>query len=204
MMGGTVMGFIGGLLYWWPKMTGKMHDETKAKIAWFLVFVGFNVTFGSQFIMGSRGMPRRYYDYLPQFEAFHKASTIGSWILGLGLFLTGYVLLEALWKGKKAPPNPWGSASLEWQTATPPVLSNFKKQPVVTRGPYDYHLATADELFDGFPEEEDSDAHSSPKNLSPGRKEKGVSHEEKPLKSGSAKAEAEEEKKDADEEEGED
>ena len=153
MMGGTVMGFLGGLFYWWPKMCGKMYNEGQAKVSWVLVFVGFNITFMSQFIMGSRGMPRRYYDYLPEFEPFHKASTIGSWILAAGLFFTGYILLTALIKGKKAPPNPWGSAGLEWQSESPPVLSNFAKTPIVTRGPYDYHLATAGELFDGFPEE---------------------------------------------------
>jgi cytochrome c oxidase subunit 1 len=146
MMGGTVMGFLGGLFYWWPKMTGKMHSEKWAKIGWAFVFVGFNVTFISQFIMGSRGMPRRYYDYLPQFEPFHRASTIGSWILGTGLFISGAVLLHAIFAGKKAPKNPWGSAALEWQTESPPVLANFKETPVITRGPYDYHLATPEEL----------------------------------------------------------
>jgi len=150
MMGGTVIAFLGGLLYWWPKMTGKMHDEKKAKIGFAFVFVGFNLTFMSQFIMGSRGMPRRYYDYLPQFEPFHKASTIGSWILAIGLFTTAYTLLEALWKGKKAPRNPWGSASYEWMTDTPPVVANFRSPPVITRGPYDYHLATPEELSTGF------------------------------------------------------
>jgi cytochrome c oxidase subunit I len=150
MMGGTVIAFLGGLLYWWPKMTGKMHDERKAKIGFVFVFIGFNLTFFSQFIMGSRGMPRRYYDYLPQFEPFHKASTIGSWILATGLFLTAYTLLEALWKGKKAPRNPWGAASYEWLTETPPVVANFRTPPVITRGPYDYHLATPEELYTGY------------------------------------------------------
>ena len=152
MMGGTVIAFLGGLLYWWPKMTGKMHDEVKAKIGFCFVFVGFNLTFMSQFIMGSRGMPRRYYDYLPQFEPFHKASTIGSWILAVGLFTTAYTLLEALWKGKKAPRNPWGSASYEWMTETPPVVTNFRTPPIITRGPYDYHLATPEELATGWDE----------------------------------------------------
>jgi cytochrome c oxidase subunit I len=154
MMGGTVIGFLGGLLYWWPKMTGKMHDEFKAKVGFVFVFIGFNVTFMSQFIMGSRGMPRRYYDYLPQYEPFHRASTIGSWILGVGLFLTAYTLLEALWKGKKAPRNPWGSAGYEWMTDTPPCLANFHTTPIITRGPYDYHLATPEELATGWDEVE--------------------------------------------------
>ena len=107
-----------------------------------------------QFIMGSRGMPRRYYDYLPQFEPFHRASTIGSWILATGLFLTAYTLLEALWKGKKAPRNPWGSAGYEWMTDTPPCVANFHSTPVITRGPYDYHLATPEELATGWDEVE--------------------------------------------------
>ncbi len=154
MMGGTVMGFLAGMFYWWPKMTGKLYNETPAKVGWFLVFVGFNVTFIAQFIMGSRGMPRRYYDYLPQFEPFHKASTIGSWILGLGLIIEAVTLLSSLKNGKKSPPNPWGSAGYEWQTATPPLLFNFKEIPVRTRGPYDYHLATPEDLYDGFPEGE--------------------------------------------------
>jgi cytochrome c oxidase subunit I len=152
MMGGTVIAFLGGLLYWWPKMTGKMHDERKAKIGFGFVFFGFNLTFMSQFIMGSRGMPRRYYDYLPQFEPFHRASTIGSWFLATGLFITAYTLLEALWKGKKAPRNPWGSASYEWMTDSPPCVANYHSPPVITRGPYDYHLATPEELATGWDE----------------------------------------------------
>ncbi len=154
MMGGTVIGFLGGLLYWWPKMTGKMHDERKAKVGFWFVFIGFNTTFFPQFIMGSRGMPRRYYDYLPQYEPFHKASTIGAFILATGLFITAYTLLEALWAGKKAPRNPWGSAGYEWMTETPVVLANFRNPPVITRGPYDYHLATPEELATGWDEVE--------------------------------------------------
>jgi cytochrome c oxidase subunit 1 len=150
MMGGTVIAFLGGLLYWWPKMTGKMHDEFKAKIGFGFVFVGFNTVFIPQFIMGSRGMPRRYYDYLPQYQPFHQISTVGSWILATGLFLTAYTLLEALWRGKPASRNPWGSAGYEWLTDTPPCLANFHETPVFTRGPYDYHLATPEELDTGF------------------------------------------------------
>ncbi len=146
MVGGTVMGFIGGLHYWWPKFTGKLYNEKLARFAWFFVFIGFNVTFMSQFIMGSRGMPRRYYDYLPEFEIFHQISTVGSWILAVGFFAMGYMFFQSLRSGKKSPRNPWGSAALEWQTATPPPLANFIKVPTITRGPYDYHLATEEEL----------------------------------------------------------
>src|SRR3954471_14070881 len=87
MVGGTVMGFVGGLHYWWPKFTGKLYDESWARVGWFFVFVGFNVTFLTQFVLGSRGMPRRYYDYLPQFEQLHQISTIGSWLIGFGFIV---------------------------------------------------------------------------------------------------------------------
>ena len=151
MMGGTVMAFLGGLLYWWPKITGKMYDEGLAKISWGFVFAGFNGVFLIQFIMGSRGMPRRYYDYLPAFTKYHAFSTYGSWVLGVGFLIYAWVLIKSLRSGEAAPPNPWGSAAFEWQTASPPVLQNFSKDLVVNRGPYDYHLATEEELSDGFP-----------------------------------------------------
>jgi cytochrome c oxidase subunit 1 len=152
MMGSTAFGFLGGVLYWWPKMTGKLYDEKLAKISWALVFLGFNATFLVQFIMGSQGMPRRYYDYLPMYRPYHAFSTVGSWILGLGFILYAYVLIKSLRSGEKAPPNPWGSAGFEWASESPPVLANFRETPTITRGPYDYHLATEAELFDGFPE----------------------------------------------------
>lgn len=150
MVGGTVMGFVGALHYWWPKFTGKMYEEGWARVGWFFVFIGFNVTFLTQFILGSRGMPRRYYDYLPQFEQLHQISTIGSWILGFGFLVLGIMFLRSLFGGKPAPRNPWGSAALEWMTTTPPPLYNFVKDPILTRGQYDYHLATDDELYDGY------------------------------------------------------
>ena len=150
MVGGTVMGFFGGLHYWWPKFTGKMYDETTAKVGWFFVFIGFNVTFLTQFVLGSRGMPRRYYDYLPKFELLHQISTIGSWIIGVGFLIILYNLVRSLASGKPAPRNPWGSAALEWMTPTPPPLYNFIKDPVITRGQYDYQLATDDELYEGY------------------------------------------------------
>jgi cytochrome c oxidase subunit 1 len=147
MVGGTVFAFFGGLHYWWPKMFGKLYNERMAQVAFALVFTGFNVTFLSQFVMGSRGMPRRYYDYLPQFTIFHQISTFGSWILGTGFLVMLVMFIQSLSSGKKSPRNPWGSAALEWQTGNPlPPLANFTTDPVVTRGPYDYHLATEAEL----------------------------------------------------------
>jgi cytochrome c oxidase subunit 1 len=153
MVGGTVIGFIGGLHYWWPKMFGKMYDERLAKIAFAFVFTGFNMTFLTQFVLGSQGMPRRYYDYLDQYQPLHGFSSIGAYVLGLGFVIMAVMFIKSLLSGPKAPPNPWGSAGFEWQTASPPIEHNFHHTPVVDRGPYDYHLATEEELFDGFPDE---------------------------------------------------
>jgi len=148
MMGGSVMALLGGMHYWWPKMTGKMYNETLGKIAVALIFVGFNLTFFTQFIMGAQGMPRRYYDYVDKYTALHELSTYGSWVLGLGLFLVlGYAMHSLFW-GKKAPANPWAAATLEWtNVAAIPDPHNFVRTPLVTRGPYDFHLA--DEVFGG-------------------------------------------------------
>ena len=147
MMGGTVMAFLGGIHYWWPKMTGRMYSQRWGKISAVVVFVGFNLTFFIQFIMGSQGMPRRYYDYpdMEWLQPLHQVSTIGSYVLGLGLMI---VLLNGIWsmfRGKLAPGNPWGAATLEWtHCTTPPDHHNFHRTPLVTHGPYDYNV-----LFSG-------------------------------------------------------
>ncbi|HWQ31293.1 MAG TPA: cytochrome c oxidase subunit I [Blastocatellia bacterium] len=138
MMGGNAIGFLAGLHYWWPKMFGRMYNEKLAQIACALVFIGFNGTFLPQFVMGSRGMPRRYYDYLPEFHTMHMLSTMGSWVLALGFFLMAGYLLASLRVGAKAADNPWLGLTLEWQTASPPPLHNFEKQPIPKVGPYDY------------------------------------------------------------------
>ena len=139
MMGGTLIALLAGLHYWWPKMTGKMYNEFQAKIGAALIFIGFNMTFLPQFIMGSQGMPRRYYNYIDQFTVFHQTSTIGSYILGVGFLLIAYYLGKSLFSGEKAGSNPWGSRGLEWQSTSPPDLHNFDHTPVVINGPYDYH-----------------------------------------------------------------
>jgi cytochrome c oxidase subunit 1 len=141
MMGSTTIAFIAGLHYWWPKMFGRMYSEKWARVGAVLVFVGFNVTFLSQFVLGSRGMPRRYYNYLDQFQPLHAFSTFGSWILGLGLFVVLAYLLASLRKKYDAPDNPWGGRTLEWQTSSPPITHNFTGTPIVERGPYDYSTA---------------------------------------------------------------
>lgn len=138
MMGGTVFAFVGALHYWWPKMTGRMYDEKLAKIAAALLFVGFNVTFFTQFILGFRGMPRRYYDYDPQFAGLHGLSSVGTWILGVGFLVVLWCFVKSLRSGEIAPENPWGASTLEWQTQSPPITENFIDTPEVTTGPYVY------------------------------------------------------------------
>ncbi|NNF07837.1 MAG: cytochrome c oxidase subunit I [Candidatus Eisenbacteria bacterium] len=138
MMGGTVMAFLAGIYYWWPKITGRMYPENISRFACLLVFIGFNVTFLTQFVVGSKGMPRRYYDYLEQFAPLNQFSTFGSWILGAGILIATVSLLWSLKNGQKATANPWGAAGLEWKTGSPPPLENFHELPEIKHGPYDY------------------------------------------------------------------
>jgi cytochrome c oxidase subunit I len=136
MMGGTLMAFIGGLFYWWPKMFGKMYNEFWGRISCLGIFVGFNWTFFPQFLLGTKGMPRRYYNYKPEFQGLHVVSTLGAFVLGIGLMICAAVLVHSLLRGRKAPPNPWGVATMEWETTSPPPVHNFEDTPKVT-DPYD-------------------------------------------------------------------
>ena len=145
MMGGLVIAFVGGLHHWWPKMTGKMYNENLGRIASVIVFVGFNLTFFTQFLLGSKGMPRRYHAYdrvsedlLPLYTQLHTWSTYGSYLVGIGFFMILFYLLHSLFKGEAAPHNPWRGKSIEWETATPPITHNFAEQPIATSGPYDF------------------------------------------------------------------
>jgi cytochrome c oxidase subunit 1 len=152
MMGGTVMALIGGIHYWWPKIWGRMYNEAWARVAWALVFIGFNMTFFTQFIMGSRGMPRRYYTYQEQFHQLHSFSTIGTWVLAVGFIIMAVYLFYAVAKGKVAGNNPWGALTLEWQTTSPPPHHNFERQPIAVHGPYDYDTVMAEITVDEAPE----------------------------------------------------
>jgi cytochrome c oxidase subunit 1 len=143
MMGGTVFAFIGGLHYWWPKITGRMYDEKTANIGAALLFIGFNVTFFTQFLLGFKGMPRRYFDYDPAFAKLHAFSSVGSWILGVGFLVTLYCFIQSLRKGAAASANPWGGTTLEWTTQSPPIAHNFVDTPTVTTGPYDHSRVPA-------------------------------------------------------------
>jgi cytochrome c oxidase subunit 1 len=140
MVGGTVMAYMAGLHYWWPKMTGRMYPEGWGKLAALIVFVGFILTFLPQFVLGYLGMPRRYASYVPEFQVLNVMSSAGASILAVGYVLPLVYLLWSLAYGKKAGPNPWGATGLEWQTLSPPPPHNFEETPIVDRGPYEYSL----------------------------------------------------------------
>jgi cytochrome c oxidase subunit 1 len=149
MMGGTLIAFLGGLFHWWPKMTGKMFSELWGRVSCAIVFIGFNMTFLPQFVLGSRGMPRRYATYDPEFTTLHQWSSYGSFILGIGLLIAGIVLLVSLYNGRQAPSNPWGAVTLEWQCTSPPPYYNFARPPVVG-DPYDFHDLRWDESTQNY------------------------------------------------------
>ena len=138
MVGGQVLAYLGGIHYWWSKMTGKLYSEFWAKIAAMLVFVGFNLTFFPQFILGYLGMPRRYASYPPEFQVLNIFSTAGASILACGLALPAIYLTYSLLFGKDAPANPWVLPGLEWRTSSPPPTENFEKTPIVTWEAYEF------------------------------------------------------------------
>jgi len=140
MMGGTIMALIGGIHHWWPKMFGKMYNERAAMVGAVVVFIGFNVTFFTQFFIGTRGMPRRYASYADDsiIHHLHQVSTIGSFILLLGFLIHLFVFIQSLVGGKPAPKNPWGGLTLEWLADSPPEEHNFSHEPLCKAGPYAY------------------------------------------------------------------
>ncbi|MBY0112179.1 MAG: cbb3-type cytochrome c oxidase subunit I [Phycisphaerales bacterium] len=138
MMGGTIITFVGGLHHWWPKMFGRMYNQFWANIGAFTVFIGFNVTFFTQFFLGTQGMPRRYASYIDDYQIYHVISTVGSYILLLGFLIHLFVFLHSLVAGRKAPANPWGGLTLEWEATSPPDEHNFHHEPIVRHGPYDF------------------------------------------------------------------
>ena len=158
MMGGALIAMIGGIHHWWPKITGRMYSEFLGRIACGLIFIGFNLTFFTQFMLGSKGMPRRYHDYAGDnwnptvtelFGKYHFWSSIGSFVMAAGFFLIAFYLLHSLFRGKKAPANPWGGRSLEWQCASPPPHDNFSEPPHVG-DPYDFTVLEWDEQEQGY------------------------------------------------------
>jgi cytochrome c oxidase subunit 1 len=138
MVGGTVMTYLGGIHYWWPKISGRLYPEGWAKFGALMVFVGFNLTFFPQFILGYLGMPRRYHTYPDEFQVLNVLSSAGASILALGYIIPLIYLLWSLRYGPVAGANPWGATGLEWQTPSPPPTNNFEVTPVVTQAPYAY------------------------------------------------------------------
>ena len=138
MVGGMVLAYMAGLHFWWPKITGRMYAELPAKAAAIIIFLGFNLTFFPQFVLGYLGMPRRYHAYPPEFQVLHVLSTAGASILAIGYLLPLIYLMLSLKNGPVAGPNPWEATGLEWQTPSPPPEFNFHETPVVTEDPYHY------------------------------------------------------------------
>ncbi len=149
MMGGNVMALLGGLHFWWPKMFGRMYSERWGRIAATIVFLGFNVTFLSQFLLGSLGMPRRYYNYADEFQPLHATSTYGSYLMAVGFAIAAGALIHSLFRGRPAPANPWGANSLEWHTPSPPPWDNFPETPAV-EDPYDYSQLVYEPSVGGY------------------------------------------------------
>ncbi len=153
MVGGTLTGLLGGLYHWWPKMFGKMYNDLLGRVGCFLVFAGFNLTFFPQFVMGARGMPRRYARYDPEFEMFHQMSTVGAFVLGIGILLAFGVLVMAIFNGRRVAGNPFGAASLDWQSSSPPPHYNFD-HAIVLNDPYDFDALVYDEELDSYVQRE--------------------------------------------------
>jgi cytochrome c oxidase subunit 1 len=139
MVGGMVMAYLAGLHFWWPKITGRLYPELIAKLSAVIIFVGFNLTFFPQFLLGYMGMPRRYHAYPDEFQVLNVMSTAGASILGVGFLIPLGYFIWSLWWGKESPANPWRATGLEWTTPSPPPTFNFDTTPVVTEEAYAYH-----------------------------------------------------------------
>jgi len=145
MVGGAIMGYLGGLHYWWPKISGKMYPEWWGRISAIIIFIGFNLTFFPQFLLGYLGMPRRYHVYPPEFQVLNVMSTAGASILGVGYLIPLVYLIWSMRYGKAAPSNPWGATGLEWRTPSPPPTENFPEIPIVTEEAYAYDKPIVEE-----------------------------------------------------------
>ena len=147
MVGGTLLAYLGGIHYWWPKMFGRMYPEAWGRLSALLVFVGFNVTFFPQFVVGYLGMPRRYHAYPEEYQVLNVLSTAGATVLGIAVVMPLIYFLWSLRYGKIAGPNPYRSVGLEWQTSSPPITLNFVATPVVTHEAYEYSPEEAEEAY---------------------------------------------------------
>ena len=150
MVGGTIMAYLGGLHYWWPKISGKLYPEYWSRVSAWVIFIGFNLTFFPQFIVGYLGMPRRYHAYPDEFQILNVMSTAGASILGIGYVIPLVYFWWSMRYGKDAADNPWGATGLEWETPSPPPTENFPETPVVTGRPYDYTTIVEEEKAVGL------------------------------------------------------
>ena len=149
MVGGTIMAYLGGLHFWWPKISGKLYPELWSRVSAWIIFIGFNLTFFPQFILGYLGMPRRYHAYPEEFQVLNVLSTAGASILGIGYVIPLVYFFWSMRYGKDASANPWGVTGLEWQTPSPPPTENFPETPIVTNEPYDYLTAAREAAVRG-------------------------------------------------------
>ena len=138
MVGGAVMAYMGGLHFWWPKISGRMYPEIWGRISATIIFLGFNLTFFPQFIAGYLGMPRRYHAYSPEFQVYNVLSSAGASILAVGYLMPLIYFFWSIRYGLRAPANPWGATGLEWKTASPPPTENFEQPPIVLEEAYHY------------------------------------------------------------------
>jgi cytochrome c oxidase subunit 1 len=147
MVGGALMGYLGAIHYWWPKISGRLYPEGWGRFSALLVFVGFNLTFFPQFVLGYLGMPRRYHAYPDEFQVLNVMSSAGASILGIAYVIPLIYLVWSMRYGPIASANPWGATGLEWRTSSPPPTANFERTPIVTEEAYDYggeHASFAD------------------------------------------------------------
>ena len=159
MMGSGLIAFFGGLHHWWSKITGRMYNELAGQIGFWFVFIGFNATFLPQFVIGSQGMPRRYYTYPAEYQWGHVISTYGAFIMAAGFVIMALYLAHSIVAGKKAPRNPWGGNSLEWHCQSPPLHANFDEQPTV-RDCYHFGNWVWSEEVGGYVRREDAPSDS--------------------------------------------
>jgi cytochrome c oxidase subunit 1 len=147
MVGSTLMAYLGGLHFWWPKITGRLYPEWWARVSAAVIFIGFNLTFFPQFIVGYLGMPRRYHYYPPEFQVLNVMSSAGASILGVGYLIPMVYFAWSMRYGKVAPANPWPATGLEWQVSSPPPTHNFAKTPVIEGEVYDYTRPPKEPVF---------------------------------------------------------
>jgi cytochrome c oxidase subunit I len=138
MVGGAIMGYLGGMHYWWPKISGRLYSEFWAKISAGLVFIGFNLTFFPQFLAGYLGMPRRYHEYPPELQVWNVMSSAGASILAIGYAMPLFYLTYSMFAGERSGADPWGARGLEWEIPSPPPTANFEVTPIVTHGTHQY------------------------------------------------------------------